>query len=135
MFIEKQFRITEQKVAVYEYLKKIRSHPTAEEIYNVLKQSYQQLSLATVYRVLKSLQKQNLILEILDLNGKAHFDGFVYNHDHFFCEKCKRVYDFNKKSILKNLQDIPHVKRGFKINSYQLIFSGKCSFCRKKERR
>ncbi|MEW6407654.1 MAG: transcriptional repressor [Patescibacteria group bacterium] len=133
--MKKQFRATEQKVALYEYLKKARSHPTAEEIYNVLKPSYRQLSLATVYRGLESLQKQNAVLEILDLNGKAHFDGFVHNHDHFFCEKCKKIYDFNEKSILKNLQDIPCARRGFKINSYQLIFSGKCHICRKKERR
>jgi Fe2+ or Zn2+ uptake regulation protein len=127
----KESRMTEQKRAIYEYLKSVKSHPTAEEIYKAVRRKLRQLSLATVYRVLNSLLEQNLILEIPDLEGKGHFDGFIQAHDHCFCEKCRRVYDLNKKSVLKNYFKKTFFKKGFKINSYQLIFFGKCCICQK----
>lgn len=123
-------RLTEQKRAIYEYLKSIKTHPTAKEIFHVLKQDFKQLSLATVYRILDSFSRQGLILEIPDLKGRMHYDGFVAPHDHFFCQKCFRLYDLNERTFLGKCHFKKYLpKRGFKINSYLLIFFGKCQNC------
>lgn len=118
-------------MAVLEYLKGTKSHPTAEEIYLSLKPKLRRLSRGTVYRNLDFLKKQGLILEIPDARERTHFDACLAAHDHFYCQKCQRIYDFNEKTILKNSPKNLQ-KRGFKINFYQLIFFGHCQKCQKK---
>ncbi|OQX90652.1 MAG: transcriptional repressor, partial [candidate division Zixibacteria bacterium 4484_95] len=57
----KKSRMTNQRRVVYEELKKLTSHPTADELYRVVKKRIPKISLGTVYRNLNLLVKTGVI--------------------------------------------------------------------------
>ena len=124
MIINSMERITYQKTIILDYLKSVKTHPSAEEIYSAVKKKLPQISLGTVYRVLKNFKEKGEILEIPC--EVAHYDGDTSDHGHFFCEKCNKIYDvFECCNILKNKK----TKIG-KINNYQIYLYGICKKCK-----
>ena len=117
-------RITNQKKIILNYLKSVKTHPSAEIIYLAVKKKLPQISLGTVYRVLKNLKERGRIQEIPDI--VSHYDGDISPHAHFICENCRRIYDvFDKCPILKAQK----LKVG-KIKNYQIYFYGYCKKCK-----
>ena len=55
IFKEKKLKLTPQRLAVYKYLISTKEHPSAETIYTALQPTYPTMSLATVYKALKTL--------------------------------------------------------------------------------
>jgi Fur family peroxide stress response transcriptional regulator len=120
-------RLTSQKKITLDYLKSVKTHPTAEKVYKEVKKKLPQISQATVYRILNNFKDKDLV-RIIPVKGSAHFDADVSSHAHFICEKCNNVYDVfdvcSKCNILKNKK----LKVG-KINNYKIYFYGKCEKC------
>lgn len=116
-------RITCQKKIILDYLKSVKTHPSAETIYLAVKKKLPQISRGTVYRNLKKLKEKGLILEIP--LGISRYDGDTLPHAHFFCESCGKIFDvFEKNFILKQKK----LKVG-KIKNYQIYFYGTCQNC------
>jgi Fur family ferric uptake transcriptional regulator len=122
-------RNTRQKGAVLEVLEKTR-HPLAPpEILARAQELAPTVSLATVYRILKSLQKKDVIA-IVQLPGEAPlYEMAGKSHHHFFrCRQCGLMYEVNRcTDTLKNL-----VPRGFRLEGHELFLFGTCSSCTKR---
>lgn len=121
-------RMTAQKSFILDYLKSVKTHPSAEVIYNEVKKKLPTISQGTVYRVLNNFKEKGQILAI-DTKDNVHFDGDTSDHAHFICEDCGNVYDVISEcsdcGILKNKT----TKVG-KINSFKINFYGKCTNCK-----
>ena len=73
-----QRRFSKQRQIIYDMIKNNPVHPTADHIYNTLKQDYPDLSLGTVYRNLNVLTESGLILKITsDSKNKILFNDFL----------------------------------------------------------
>jgi len=124
-------RMTAQKSFVMDYLKSVKSHPTAETIFQEVRKKLPTISQATVYRVLKNFKDKGKVLAI-NTKDNVHFDGDTSDHAHFICEVCGNVYDITSGccecEILKNktTRRVPQVGR---INKYQINFYGVCNKC------
>ena len=120
-------RLTIQKMKILEYLHSVRTHPTAESIYEAVRKDIPNISLATIYRNLNQMSAAGQILK-LEVDGEYHFDGDVSKHQHVYCSRCGKLVDvFNKKIndyAIKNF-DLP----GFEVDSVQVLFKGLCSEC------
>ena len=51
---EKGFKVTPQRIAICEFILSSKNHPTADQVYQVVKKKYPTLSLATVYQTDRS---------------------------------------------------------------------------------
>ena len=101
MSTNKKERLTNQKKAILDYLKSVKTHPTAEEIYQKVKKKLPRISRGTVYRILNNLKKKNQIQEII--TEVSHFDADISSHTHFICQECGKIIDlFDKMPNLKN---------------------------------
>ena len=85
---------TQQRMAVYEFLLKNRTHPTADILYQALVQQHPNFSRTTVYNTAKALAKAGLIRIISIDAGEQRFDAGVEPHGHFRCNVCGSVIDF-----------------------------------------
>lgn len=74
--------LTPQKTAIFRMIANSCSHPNAQEIYEELKASHPNISLATVYKNLDKFQKLNLIIEIPVPNGCSRYDAKLDTHSH-----------------------------------------------------
>lgn len=123
-------RLTRQLRVILEALSRVKTHPTADEVYQMAKREMPRISLGTVYRNLEVLTGQGKVLK-LDLCGsQMRFDGCVEDHYHIRCSSCGRVDDLEMKPIarLKALQSAG----GYKVQGHRLEFFGLCPRCKEK---
>ncbi len=122
-------RLTSQKQVILDYLKDVKTHPTAEVVYSAVQKKLPRISQATVYRVLNNIKNKGNA-QVIPVEGVSHFDGDISPHAHFICNSCKNVFDvFNVCSKCKVL-DEKKLKVG-KIDYYKIYFYGKCNKCKK----
>jgi Fe2+ or Zn2+ uptake regulation protein len=106
------------------------THPTADEIYEQARKIDAHISRGTVYRNLGNLSAQGEILKISVPNGCDHYDSQLHEHFHFCCSKCGKMYDVPQAITVESEKVSSAMsKDGFKVNSYNLIFSGLCPEC------
>ncbi len=121
-------RDTRQRKAILTVLRNTRSHPTADQIYDEVRQEMPNISKGTVYRNLQVLRDERAIIE-LKLNGTlSRYEVKQESHYHFRCEKCGRVSDVDVP-VDKDLDHEAENRTGLKISSHQLEFRGLCKEC------
>ena len=86
---------SKQRLKILDTLKNNVVHPTAEYLYDILKQENSTISLATLYRNLNQLAENGIIKKIDGLESSSHFDHNTHEHYHFICDKCKKVFDIS----------------------------------------
>jgi Fur family peroxide stress response transcriptional regulator len=128
VFKEKKLKLTPQRLAVYNYLLNTTSHPSADIIYTDIHVQYPTMSLATVYKALKTLVDVGLIQEINVGEGNFRYDGNSSSHPHLQCLGCGKVNDF-KDFSLDNLNSLAEEHTDYKIISNKVYFYGYCTDC------
>lgn len=128
IFKEKKLKLTPQRLAVYNYLINTTSHPSADVIYTDIHIQYPTMSLATVYKALKTLVDVGLIQEINVGEGNFRYDGNASPHPHLQCLGCGRVDDF-KNLALDNLNSLASEHTDYQIISNKVYFYGYCANC------
>ncbi len=124
-----QERLTSQKQIILDYLIGVKTHPTAEQIFQEVKKKLPRISQGTVYRILNNFTDKGEI-QTIGVGGISHFDGDTSSHAHFICQDCSKVFDvFNVCSDCKILAN-KKLKVG-KINHFKIYFYGKCKKCKK----
>ncbi len=117
-----------QREQVLEALKENVVHPTAEYLYEVMKDKNPKISLATLYRNLNQLAQAGIIKKIDGLETSAHFDHNTHNHYHFICDKCKKVFDVDA-DIAPDIVTKTEKETGFFIEGHDIVFHGLCREC------
>ncbi|ACL69652.1 Fur family transcriptional regulator [Halothermothrix orenii] len=127
----KKTRMTKQRKAILKVLKSTKSHPTADWVYEQVKEEIPNISLGTVYRNLNVLAEMGKIM-VLDYGSTySRYDGNPENHYHFKCLECGRVYDVDipvKESLNKEVNE----NTAFKVTYHRTEFYGVCPECQNK---
>ncbi len=123
---------SKQREIILDVLTKNAIHPTAEELLEILKRDNLNVGMTTLYRNLNQLAQTGMIKKIDGLESPAHFDHNTFEHYHFICKKCNRVFDIPQEvapDIIKNTRKAT----GFDIISHDIVFHGICSDCKKRK--
>lgn len=122
-------RNSKQREIILETLAENPIHPTAEQLYALVKPKAPAISLATVYRNLNLLADNGMVKKICGLNGTAHFDHHTHEHYHFICQKCNKVYDV-PYDIAPHLAEDVLAKTGLIVESCDIALRGICRNCK-----
>lgn len=124
-------RMTKQRRIILEELRKLTSHPTADELYEIVRERLPRVSLGTVYRNLEVLSESGEILKLESAGSQKRFDGNAREHLHVRCMHCGRVGDVEAVADVK-MPDLGIFKcECFSITRAALEFYGICDHCRK----
>src|SRR5207253_846969 len=85
------WRFTRQRAAVFRFLRSVDSHPTAEDVYIIVRRDIPKISLATVYKALDALVECDLATKITQGDGPARFDCRHDAHYHVRCLNSGRI--------------------------------------------
>ncbi len=129
LFREKNLKLTPQRYAIYKYLLSTKSHPSAEMIYENIIVDYPTMSLATVYKTVKTLSEIGLVQELNVGEDNFRFDANVSRHPHIICLSCGRVDDIENVDF-SFLNKEAEKLSDYKIQDHQLYFYGYCSKCK-----
>lgn len=119
--------MTKYAKKILEIVESSRSHLTAEQIFEQLREAYPSVVLATVYNNLNRLWEEDRIRKISVEGTPDRYDRIV-RHDHLVCRKCGRLLDVDLGDLTEQLEK----KAGIPILSYDLKLVFLCEACRKK---
>jgi len=117
-------RFTAPRRVILDVVRATDAHPSAAIVHRLVRRRLPHVSLATVYRNLRTLASEGFLLERAGADG-LRFDGNTAPHDHFTCVACGRVFD------------VPRLRRraassraGFEILEQRTELYGRCARCR-----
>ena len=123
-----QSRMTRQRRVILEELRGVRTHPTADELYAMVRAKIPRISLGTVYRNLDFLAETGEILKLEAAGSTRRFDGTTTPHQHIRCRCCGRVGDV--EPTLPSPDPAAVHATGFTITAARLEYEGICDSCR-----
>ena len=125
-------RLTPQREAVYDYLRRVHDHPTAEEVYLAVKPRIPRVSLATVYKALELLVGCRLASKFTYGNAATRYDIRTDLHSHARCLDCGRVEDLD---AAPDRRWVARIKMpGFRVTDFRFELLGQCAACRTRNR-
>jgi Fe2+ or Zn2+ uptake regulation protein len=122
-------RLTRPRRLILDAVRDTDVHPTAAFVYRRVRRRLPRVSLATVYRNLRVLAAQGLLVERADAGG-LRFDGNAAPHDHFTCVACGRIHDVpvrRGRAVRPRLA----AQTGFEILNRRTEYFGRCGDCRR----
>lgn len=121
-------KFSQQRAAIIEELSAVTSHPTASEIYTMVRRRIPNISLGTVYRNLSLLADEGEVLRITTGEGTERFDATTSDHYHFCCSRCGRVSDL-PLGPQEDLNRAVERMTGATVARHSLVFYGACAQC------
>jgi Fe2+ or Zn2+ uptake regulation protein len=120
-------KVTPQRQSIFSALHGAGDHPTAEGIYESVREEMPTISLRTVYQTLNDLAAMGEVHAVDLGTGSARFDPHIDPHHHMVCDHCGWVSDVE--------EDFPHVTlpaatgSGFEVAATEIVFRGRCAKC------
>ena len=99
MFREKGFKVTIQRLAICNYILSRKDHPTAEQIYQKLRDKHPTISLGTIYKTLHLLKDLGLIQELGFNEGSVRYDPDMEIHINMVCSRCGKISDYKAENV------------------------------------
>ncbi|MBT8137995.1 MAG: ferric iron uptake transcriptional regulator [Gammaproteobacteria bacterium] len=124
-------KVTLPRLKILELLERgDQHHLSAEDLYQLLQGSGEEIGLATVYRVLTQFETAGLVTRhrfegghsVFELNQGSH-------HDHIVCVECGRVDEFVDETI-EHRQAAIAERMGYEMTDHSLHIYGICADCR-----
>ena len=117
--------MTKHGKLIAEVVLQSHDHPTAEQIYNRIRERGTQISVATVYNNLKSLTEEGILRKITMDGAPDRFDK-PNHHQHLVCRRCGSLADVE----LRDLTGLLKADTGLEVTSYDLRIGYLCDRCR-----
>ncbi len=126
-------KYSRQRESIKEFLMEQTTHPTADMVYENMKQIYPNISLGTVYRNLSLLTELGDIQKLSCMGGADRYDARTHPHCHFICTECGKVMDLHVQTTDVLLREAEEHFNG-KITGCSARFFGLCEECIKKQK-
>jgi Fe2+ or Zn2+ uptake regulation protein len=124
-------RYTAQRAAVFSHLEKVKTHPTAEEVYRAVRRRMPRVSLATIYKALDVLVESRLATRLTNGDDSARYDCRCEDHYHLRDERTGEIRDLPVEfdpHLLSKLDPVlveRLAQSGFQVTGYRLEVLGR----------
>jgi len=119
--------MTPQGRAILEVLTGSIPHPTAEQIYETVREGMPDVSLATVYNTLRELAEMQELYELDSGRGVWHYEISRQDHAHRVCLICGRIKDV--RGDFERVKSLFQCGDGFRPVRYAVTIYGYCTDC------
>jgi Fe2+ or Zn2+ uptake regulation protein len=120
-------RYSKQRKLITDIIKSRCDHPTADIIYQTAREFEPNISLGTVYRNLKLLADEGVVITLETEDKKIHYDGDLSRHSHFICSSCGKIIDlFRPAKTPDELKEL-----GLTVKEEKCIYYGDCAQCKR----
>jgi len=103
---KKNLKVTPQRLTICRIVLSSNNHPTAEQIYEIVKKEHKAISLATVYKNLAILDEIGMVRELHFNSNTSRYDPKMSVHINIVCSKCKSIIDYESEVLNKNWDKI-----------------------------
>ncbi|MBW6520067.1 MAG: transcriptional repressor [Desulfoarculaceae bacterium] len=121
-------RLTTQRQIILEELLKVSSHPTANEVYDMVRKRLPRIGLGTVYRNLELMAETGMILKLEVGGTQKRFDATIQPHYHIRCLECGKVDDIDI-AVQQDINEAAAQASQYQILGHHIEFTGLCVDC------
>jgi Fe2+ or Zn2+ uptake regulation protein len=114
-------------MVILEALEHDHNHPTAEQLYETLRQRYPSLSLSTVYQTLEAFISVGLCHRVRGGDGRLRVEG-AQDHDHAVCRVCRQLFDVERQA-LATLSPPAELPQGLLVTGWRIEYEVICATC------
>jgi Fur family peroxide stress response transcriptional regulator len=121
--------VTHQRLATFEaVLANCNRHPSAEIIYQTVRERYPTISFNTIYKNLEIFEELGIVVKVNPLYNEARYDVDVRPHHHLICRQCKTIIDVHDDKLGQAPPPV-NTENGFKVENWTVQFTGLCADC------
>lgn len=121
-------KVTPQRMAVLSALIGTDAHPTADMVFQQIRDRFPGLSFDTVNRSLQTFVQTGLLDIVEGQGGARRFDPNTVSHHHFLCRHCGDVIDF-ECDVFDRLEVPAEIGRKHKVLKKRVVIHGVCERC------
>ena len=121
-------RLTRYRKVVLEALRATSEHPTAAEVFRLVRRRRPGVAYATIYNSLNWLEERGFIARMNFAEEAARYDPIVERHDHLVCNRCGLLRNVWLKLPRRMLGRAAR-GGGFRIERYRTELFGLCGDC------
>ncbi len=125
-------KVTPQRMIILSELIDNYDHPTADAIYQKIRQKLPNISFDTVNRTLITFSQNGIIKITEGRSGSRRYDPVTELHHHFHCIRCNKIIDFSNKEY-DRIKLPESIKNKHQVLGKKIILDGVCQNCKKKE--
>ena len=129
LFRKNGYKATTQRLAIYNFLISREDHPSADQIYQALKNDYPTISLGTVYKTLDLLGELGLVQKLGFTEDRVRYDPDMELHINMVCTNCGRIYDYKAENV-KELWNVIISDIGIKPKGQRIDIYYECGDCK-----
>ncbi len=121
-------KVTHQRLEIYRALRAASDHPTAEMLFQRLREKLPTISIDTIYRTLTTLANHGLISRVETASNLNRFEVIRSPHHHLICSSCNTIVDFT----WPRLDELPfpqEAQNWGQINTATIVVYGICKTC------
>jgi len=119
---------THQRQKIYEALVSRPGHYSPEEIYAQVKQDLPSISLATVYKNLRTFVQAGMLRDVSPHHGSWRVDANTSPHHHLVCTRCHSITDLDI-DLLQPVKLQGRLPSGFRLEKFNVEVHGVCKAC------
>jgi Fur family peroxide stress response transcriptional regulator len=123
-------RLTPQRRAVCEYLAHTDQHPSPYQVYADVTLAHPEISRATIYNTLNTLQQLGAIVELSFGAEHTHYDTNPEPHINLICLRCHKIVDYAGELALEETSQRIFQETGFQSAAAKVDLVGFCTECR-----
>jgi Fur family peroxide stress response transcriptional regulator len=126
---------THQRQVIYETVMSLHGHPSPELIYEKVKKKVPAISLATVYKNVRTFLDAGMLREVSVHHGSLKVEPNEHAHHHLVCIRCKRITDLDEERLgpVRIPVRVKEWPRGFQVTRIAIDVLGVCAACTRKE--
>lgn len=129
LFRENGFKVTTQRLAISKFIISRKDHPSADQIYQELKNDYPTISLGTIYKTLHLLEEFGLIQKLRFNESSIRYDPDMELHINMVCSKCGKIYDYKAENV-KKIWSVIISDTGIKPKGQRIDIYYECDDCK-----
>lgn len=125
---------THQRQVIFRSLQLLHGHPSPEAVYERVRREIPSISLATVYKNIKTFVDSGMVREVSLHHGTLRVDPNPHPHHHLVCARCKAIVDVDASSIgpIRLKSKLP---KRFQVERFSVDIIGLCERCSRTKRR
>ncbi len=119
------YRVTRQRLAVFEALVDLGGHRGVDEIADWLRARGEPLPVTSVYNAVEALEGADLVSVARNGPPRALYEVRDRDHAHFVCRVCGDIIDVDPPRVRRAAPSVP----GALIEGVDITYRGVCATC------
>src|SRR4030042_2209229 len=127
ILIEKDLKVTPQRIAVLDIILNLDNHPSADNIADYMRLSFPHVPIGTVYKILEVFVEKGIITRVKTDDDSFRYDAIQEKHHHLYSSQSEQIVDYYDDELNKILEDHFRKKQipDFKIEDIKLQIIGR----------